>query len=154
MSVRVDAETLRRIPIFQNCDPVPLQILAFSSERTTVGINEQLLLQGRASDSAYLVLNGSLALYSNGVLIGKAEPGSFLGETAMIGSTLSSLTAEAEVLSYVARITRATFSKVALEYPEFGETVLNALAQRVAGSLSELDIVRDMFINAKSFSEL
>jgi CRP-like cAMP-binding protein len=154
VSVRADAETLRRIPIFQNCDAVPLQIMAFSSERITVGIREQLLTQGRATDSAYLVLSGSLLLYANGVEIGRAEPGSLLGETAMIGGSLSSLTAEAEELSYVARISNGMFTKVAQEYPEFGETVLQALNRRVQGSLAELDVVKDLLQSAKSFSDL
>jgi CRP-like cAMP-binding protein len=154
MSVRVDAETLRRIPIFQNCDVVPLQILAFASERMTVGIGENLLEQGRATDSAYLVLNGTFRLTANGIEVGQAEPGSFLGETAMIGGTLSSITAVANDLSYVARISHGTFIKVAQEYPEFGEMVLRSLNRRVQTTLVELEAVRELMLSAKSFSDL
>jgi CRP-like cAMP-binding protein len=154
VSVRADAETLRRLPIFQNCDSVPLQIMAFSSERMTVGLKEQLLIEGQTTDCAYLVLSGSLVLSANGKEIGKAEPGAFLGETAMIGGTLSSLTAEADQLTYVARITRTMFTKVAEEYPDFGETVLRALNARVDETLAEFDQVRDLLMQAKSFSDL
>lgn len=154
MSVRADAETLRRIPIFQNCDVVPLQILAFASERMTVGIGEVLLQQGLATEAAYLVLNGSFTLTANGVEIGQAEPGSFLGETAMIGGTLSSVTATANDLCYVARISNATFVKVAREYPEFGEMVLRSFNRRVQTTLVELEAVRELMLSAKSFSDL
>jgi CRP-like cAMP-binding protein len=154
MSVRADAETLRRIPVFQACDPVPLQILAFTSERMTAALGEQLLTQGRATDSAYLLLSGRIALYLNGTEIGVAEPGSLLGETAMLGGTLSSITAEALDLSYVARISRAMILKVAEEYPEFGEAVFRAVSRRVQASLTEFNEVRDMLRSAKSFSDL
>ncbi len=154
MSVRADAETLRRIPIFQNCDVVPLQILAFASERMTVGMGEVLLQQGLATDAAYLVLNGSFSLTASGKDIGLAEPGSFLGETAMIGGTPSSVSATANDLCYVARVSLATFTKVAQEYPEFGEMVLRSLNRRVQSTLVELDAVRELMLSAKSFSDL
>ena len=154
VSVRADAETLRRIPLFEHCDPVPLQIIAFASERMTVGIREVLLTQGEPTDAAYLVLSGCLLLFVNGVAVGKAEPGSLLGETAMIGKVRSSLTASAEELSYVAKITRGTFIKVAEEYPEFGQRVLQALALRVQDLLSEFNEVRDLLSTARSFSDI
>lgn len=154
MSVRADAETLRRIPLFQNCDAVPLQILAFSSERMTVGSGEVLLEQGKTTDSAYLVLNGQFTLMASGNEIGQALPGAFLGETAMIGGRQSSVTATADDLCYVARITHATFTKVAQEFPEFGEMVLRTFNRRVQTTLSELEAVRELMLSAKSFSDL
>jgi CRP-like cAMP-binding protein len=154
MSVRADAETLRRIPIFQNCDAVPLQILAFASERLSAGERDVLLEQGVFTDSAYLVLNGGFSLARDGVEVGRAEPGAFLGETAMIGRSASSITAIATELSYVARISHATFTKVAQEYPEFGEMVLRTLNRRVQTTLAELETVREMMLDAKSFSDL
>ncbi len=154
MSVRADAETLRRIPLFQDCDTVPLQILAFSSERLTIGLKEQVLRQGYATENAYLVLSGLFNLIVDGAVVGVAAPGTFLGETAMIGGTKSSLTAEADQLSYVASISRATFNRVAEEYPDFGATVLQSINARVTASLHEFDAVRDLLIQAKSFSEI
>ena len=43
MSVRADADTLRRIPIFADCDPVPLQVIAFAAERQHFAAGEQIV---------------------------------------------------------------------------------------------------------------
>jgi CRP-like cAMP-binding protein len=154
MSVRADAETLRRIPLFQKCDPVPLQILAFASERMSVGINDRLLVEGKTTDSAYLVLNGEIAISAKGRDIGRAGPGMLIGETAMIGGTLSSVTAEARELCYVARISYETFLKVAREYPDFAQSVLNELSARLSMALQDFDLVREQLLAAGSMSGL
>jgi CRP/FNR family transcriptional regulator, cyclic AMP receptor protein len=154
MSVRADADTLRRIPLFQNCDPVALQILAFASERMTVGIGDRLLVQGKTTDSAYLVLSGEIAVLADDEVIGIAEPGALLGETAMIGGTLSSVTVEARTLSYVSRITHVTFLKVAQEYPEFGQAVMQAMSLRLSHSVMDFDQVRDRLAQARNFGDL
>lgn len=154
MSIRADAETLRRIPIFQNCDPVALQILAFASERMPAGIGDRLLTQGERTDCAYLVLSGEIAVVSDGVDIGLAEPGTFLGETAMIGGSPSSVTAEARSLAYVAKVSHEVFLKVAREYPEFGQAVLQAISSRVSSTLRDYDLVREYLVTAKAFADI
>jgi CRP-like cAMP-binding protein len=154
MSVRADAETLRRIPIFQRCDPVALQILAFSSERMSVGIRDRILTEGKASDAAHLVLNGSFSILAGGREIGQAGPGILLGETAMIGGTLPTITAEARELSYVARISYEMFLKVAREYPDFGQAVLSELSSRLTSALQDFDMVREKLLSAGNMSGL
>ena len=47
MSVRADAETLRQIPIFSECEPVHLQLLAFASERQHFVSGEAIISQGK-----------------------------------------------------------------------------------------------------------
>ena len=95
MSVRADAETLRKIPLFRECESVPLQIMAFAAERQDFSTGEDLLSEGKKARAAFFVLNGSIDLRSANQSIGRAEAGSFLGEVAMIGGNPSSLTARA-----------------------------------------------------------
>jgi CRP-like cAMP-binding protein len=154
MGVLADAETLRQISIFQNCDSVPLQIMAFAAERQEFSIGEELISQGKKARIAFLVLNGNVALRENGKDVGVAEPGALLGETAMIGAGNYSITAVARDVVSTARISHELFLKVSKEYPDFGRAVLRRLSERLEASVRELDTVRVMFDKSRKFSEL
>jgi CRP/FNR family transcriptional regulator, cyclic AMP receptor protein len=158
MSVRADAETLRKIPIFAECEDVHLQVLAFASERQNFAQGAPIIKQGDRAKSAYLILNGSADIRQRRGLefrsVATAEPGSLLGEIAMIGKTAYAITAVAKTPVNTARIDHELFLRVANEYPEFGATVFNTLSKRLQDSIKDFDGVRGMFAGAKSLSEL
>lgn len=155
MSVRADAETLRQIPIFRDCEPVHLQLLAFASERQQFILGEALVKQGMKAQSAFLILNGNVDLFTNGPkgaeAIGVAHPGALIGEVAMIGSTQYSLSAIAKESVATARIDHALFNRVANEYPEFGRTVFRVLAERLNASMIDLDGIRNLITHGHSY---
>jgi CRP/FNR family transcriptional regulator, cyclic AMP receptor protein len=158
VSVRADAETLRSIPIFAECDPVHLQVLAFSSERQQFRAGETVMRQGDTGSLAYLVLDGQADLrHERGAAtetIGTAGPGALLGEAAMIGQIPYSLTAVAATPLSAAKISRSLFMRVAEEYPNFGAAVFTALARKLDGSMSDLTTAQTLLDRAKSFSSL
>ncbi|MFN4140994.1 cyclic nucleotide-binding domain-containing protein [Aestuariivirga sp.] len=155
MSVRADVETFRSIPIFAECDPVHLQLLAFSAARQAFETGERLITEGERGSAAYLILNGHVDLSSAlAGRIGTAGPGALLGEIAMIGNTAYSLTARASEPLSTARIERALFMRVAQEFPDFGAAVFNALARKLDLSVSDLDLARRGFEQARSFRSL
>lgn len=154
MSVRADAETLRLIPIFQKCDPVPLQIMAFSAPRKNFTTNNTIIEEGETGRTAFLILSGTVQLRRAGVELGVAEEGSLLGETGMIGGLPYSLTAQAMSDVAVAQIDNDLFMRVSGEYPEFGRAVLMALAQKLDVSVRDFDQVRNKLTRIKTFSDL
>lgn len=158
MSVRADAETLRSIPIFADCDPVHLQLLAFSAERQSYDSGTTFMHQGKAGAVAFLVLDGHAELRQQigavSHLIGSAGPGALLGEVAMIGKLAYGLTAVAKSPLSVAKIDHGLFMRVAAEYPEFGAAVFKALAHKLDGSMTDLLTAQDLFDAAKSFGSL
>lgn len=154
MSVRADAETLRQIPIFRECESVPLQIMAFAAERQEFSVGEEILIEGKKVRAAFFVLNGSVDLRQSEHSIGRAEPGSLLGEVAMIGGNPSTLTARALDLVSTARISHELFLRVAKEYPEFGRVVLHNLSEKLVGSVREFEAVRVLLSKARKFSDL
>jgi CRP-like cAMP-binding protein len=154
MSVRADAETLRQIPLFRECESVPLQIMAFAAERQEFSAGEEILTEGKKARAAYFVLNGSVDLRQDNKSMGRAEPGSLLGEVAMIGGNASTLTAKALDLVSTARISHELFLRVAKEYPEFGRVVLANLSEKLVSSVREYEQVRVLLTKARKFSDL
>jgi CRP-like cAMP-binding protein len=53
-----------------------------------------------------------------------------------------------------ARIDTGLFQRVAGEYPEFGQAVLQVLSNRLNSSVRELEEVRSELAKARSFSSL
>ena len=155
MSVRADVETFRDIPIFSECDPVHLQLLAFSATRAAYESGEALIREGGQDAAAYLILSGSVELSARETgPVGHAGPGAFLGEVAMIGAGPYSCTAIAAEPVTAARIDRDLFMRVASEFPEFGAAVFRALARKFEGSVNELAEAREGFEKARSFASL
>ena len=158
MSIRADAETLRQIPIFAECEPVHLQLLAFASERQQFVSGEAIISEGKKAKSAFLLLSGNAdILHFSGFqnqTIAKAEPGALLGEVAMIGKTSYAITALAMGSVSTARIDHSLFLRVASEYPEFGQSVFKVLARSLENSMRDFDGVRGQFTDAKSFLDL
>ncbi len=154
MSVRADAETLRQIPLFRNCDPVPLQILAFSAERVSFDMDDVIFKAGEVSHGAFLVMSGSVSIVSHERVATVVGEGALLGETAMIGNVAYSVTARARDQVTAARIDRLLFMRVASEYPDFARTVINALGAKLGDSVRDFDRVRHQLHAGKSFSEI
>jgi CRP-like cAMP-binding protein len=155
MSVRADVETFRNIPIFSECEPVHLQLLAFSAVRESFEPGSVLMAQGQEGKAAYLILSGQVEITTEEAgLMGEAGPGALLGEVAMIGGSPYSITATAADAVSTARIDRDLFLRVAQEFPEFGTAVLRSLARKLELSVQDLEEARQMFQNARSFRSL
>ena len=154
MSVRADAESLRQIPIFRECDAVPLQVMAFAAERQNFLPGETIIAQGKKATSALFLMTGTARVLTGEQEVGRAEPGALLGELAMISGALYAVTAIAAESATAARIDNALFLRVAEEYPEFGRSVLLALSRKLDSSVKEFDQIRGMLVKARGFSEL
>jgi CRP/FNR family transcriptional regulator, cyclic AMP receptor protein len=154
VSVRADSQTLQQISVFRDCDPVALQILAFAAERQEFQSGEEIISQGKKARAAFVVLNGQAKLRDGARDLGYAEPGSFLGEVAMLGSGTYSISAIASGSVETARITHELFVRVAKEYPDFGRGVIRNLGDKLEGHLRELEGIRAMLAKSRNFADL
>lgn len=155
MSVRSNAESLRHIPLFAECDPAHLQVMAFASERAQFAPGEDIFRTGGKGASAYLILSGEAEVWTGQgeerVPVAMAGPGAFLGELAMIAGLAYSLNVTAKTDVTATRISRDMFMRVVGEFPDFGSHVMSALSRKLTGSVSEFDRIRHLFESAGSF---
>lgn len=154
MSVRADSQTLQQIPLFRDCDAVPLQILAFTADRQDFATGEEILSSGKKARAAYLILNGRVRVRDGLRDLGYADPGALLGEMAMLKAGSSFITATAASPVETARISHELFIRVAEEYPEFGKAVLRNLSGRLETHMRELESVRVMLNKSRNFADL
>jgi CRP-like cAMP-binding protein len=154
MSVRADSQTLQQIPLFRDCDVVPLQIIAFAAEKQEFSSGDEIVTQGKKARAAFVILSGQAKIKNEGQEVAMAEPGAFLGEVAMLGSGNYTITATASGPVETARITHELFLRVVKEYPEFGRQVLQNLGDRLGNHLLELEGIRAMLNKSRSFTDL
>jgi CRP/FNR family transcriptional regulator, cyclic AMP receptor protein len=158
MGVKASAETLRSIPLFADCEPVHLQVLAFSAQRHDFSEGERIVSQGSKGLAAFLILDGAVELTrddgAGALRIGEAGPGALIGEIAMIADRPYSITATARAAVQSVLIDRQLFMRVAEEYPEFGSRVYRAIAKRLDGSMADLSDIKGAFDRARSFTNL
>lgn len=155
MSVKANADTLKGIPLFADCDPVHLQVLAFSAPRRRFAQGSVIVVEGETG-GGQLILSGTaqLSRRENGAdaAIGFASPGAFIGEIAMISGRAYALSAIAETDVETLQIDKVLLLRVAEEYPEFGARIFRALARRLDEALQDLGDAKMAFDRARSFS--
>ncbi len=155
MSVKTNADSLRQIPLFAECDPAHLQVMAFAGERARFAAGQDIFRIGGKGASAYLILSGEAEVWvSKGekrLPVALAGPGAFLGELAMIAGLAYSLNVTARTEVSATRISRDMFMRVVGEFPDFGTHVMSALSRKLAGSVGDFERVRHLFESAASF---
>jgi len=154
MSVRADSQTFQQLALFRDCDVVPLQILAFAAERQEFASGEEIISKDKKARAAFLILNGQAKLRNGAEELGIAEPGSLLGEVAMLRSGPYAITAVASGTVETVRISHELFVRVAKEYPEFCRAVMRNLGDRLAVQVRELEAIRVMLTKSRNFADL
>jgi CRP-like cAMP-binding protein len=151
----MNAESLRQIPLFAECDPAHLQVMAFASERVDFAQGADIIRAGGTDSAAYLVLAGEAEVWkSQGdkrLDLAIAGPGAFLGELAMIAGVAYSVNITARSPISATRITRDIFMRVVGEFPDFGVKVMAGLSSKLTGSVTEFDQIRQMLQSVRSF---
>ncbi|HEX4410405.1 MAG TPA: Crp/Fnr family transcriptional regulator [Xanthobacteraceae bacterium] len=144
MAIEDDIAFLEQVPFLQQLGTGALRILAIGAESYTVQEGQLLFAAGDLADCAYILQYGSFDLRSDrlpdGAMI--AEPGTLLGETALLSETLRPVTATALEDSGVLRVSRAMFVKMLESFPDAAQRLRELIANRAEQWAGDLDNVR------------
>ena len=132
MSIDDDIAFLERVPMLQQLGTSALRILAIGAESYSVEAGRVLFAPGESADCAYVVQHGSFAVKPelDAGVESVAEPGSLLGESALLIETPRHATATAREDSIVLRISRAMFLKMLESSPEAAQRLRELFASR------------------------
>jgi CRP-like cAMP-binding protein len=146
MTIEDDIAFLERVPMLAQLGGSALRILAIGAESYSVNEGETLFTPGQSADCAYVVQRGSFVIQpeaANGVE-GIAEPGSLLGESALLIETPWHSTATAREDSIVLRISRAMFIKMLESHPEAAQGLRALFASRADQLARDFETVHAM----------
>lgn len=145
-SLLEEVELLRRVPLFSGIDTSKLKLLAFTSERVTFAVGEELFHQGDTGDAAYLILRGTadvLVDSPNGeIAVANVEKNAFVGEIAILCDVPRTASVRATSELVTLRIEKDHFLRLLGEFPQISLEVLRVLADRLGKTTSELSEAR------------
>src|SRR5712692_8556875 len=121
MSIEDDIAIFERVPTLRLLGHEALRVLAIGAESRYVDDGEVLFYAGDPADGGYVIQEGSFRLQPNGrsdVNEITAEPGTLLGEFALLSQTVRPATAIADGPSAVILIPRNLFLKTLQNFPE------------------------------------
>ena len=144
MTIEDDIAFLERVPILRPLGAGALRILAIGAESYAVEADQMLFAAGEAADCAYIVQQGTFTLKPERPGAGEivAQPGTLLGELALLAEARRQASATAREDSTVLRISRAMFLKMLESYPDAAQRLHEMLASRADQWTREIENVR------------
>jgi CRP-like cAMP-binding protein len=144
VSVDTEAAQLARVPMFGKLDPARLKLLAFTSRALTFAPGEDLVRVGEPSDSAYLILEGTVDMIGSTAeggefRIGHAGVNSLIGEMGVLMNGPRTLTVRAQGEVRALKISASMFVRLVSENPEVALDVMRVLCERLAGTTHMLE---------------
>jgi len=146
MTLESDIEILKKVGFFQEFQPDPLRLLAFSADSREYADRAVLFDEGDIADCGYIVISGRIDLTrtedGQHRLLMTLGPSNLIGELALIIDTTRNARAVSIGRSRVMLIRRSTFRRVLHEYPDIAAILHERIAGRVGGLAPELDRIR------------
>jgi len=138
MSIEDDVALLARVPTLRLLGGEALRMLAIGSEQRRVGSGEFLFKQGDEADCGYVVQGGAFRINDGLSAETVAEPGTLIGELALVVAMRRPSNAEALEQSTVIRIARSLFQRVLESDPAAAKRLRDEFATRSSQIASDI----------------
>jgi CRP-like cAMP-binding protein len=146
VSLNEEVELLRNIPLFCKIEPSKLKLLAFTSDRLTFAEGQDLVVQGDAGDSAYVIMDGTADVIVNtpeGPLkVAQVGKNDIIGEIALLCDVPRTATVRAQGQLITLCITKDLFFQLVTEFPQMAVELLRELAARLEKTTAQLTKAR------------
>jgi CRP-like cAMP-binding protein len=142
VSLDVEVEALKQVPLFRGIDPTKLRLLAFMSERMKFRAGERLCEQGERGDSAFIILSGEADIAvdtpTGEQRVAKVRQNDIVGEISILIDVprTASVVAAGDVVAL--SVSKESFLKLMSHFPEMALEVTRVLAQRLERTTRQL----------------
>ncbi len=141
-----DAATiLGRADFFEICNAEQRRLLAFASERTRYRPGSVIYRSGEVPEGAHVLISGTVATLREG---GEDDPflvheaGAVLGAMALVVARPRPVTVKAVDAVETLFVPRASFMKLAQQYPDLAARAADKIRGELSGYLGALERVR------------
>ncbi|MFN4011524.1 cyclic nucleotide-binding domain-containing protein [Pannonibacter sp.] len=146
MSLEVEVDALRKVPLFRGIDETKLRLLAFISDRMQYQTGEHLCEQGEEGDTAFIILKGEADVRvhtrDGDRSVATVREHSIVGEIAILCDVPRTATLVARTDMDVLTVTKDDFLKLLKEFPDMSLEVMRTLAQRLERTTRDLAAAR------------
>jgi CRP-like cAMP-binding protein len=145
MSLAIEVELIRRVPVFSALEPAKQKLLCFSSERLTFEAGEVIFREGDAPDAAYIVIDGTVEITIDTPrgprVVNTLGQSDVVGETAIFGDMLRTATATAKTRIEALRVCKDLFLDVVRDNAEAALELNRIIANRLAHTTAQLGAI-------------
>ncbi|RMH67605.1 MAG: hypothetical protein D6676_01675 [Cyanobacteria bacterium J003] len=143
------ADMLRNISYFSHCSNAQLQMLIELGTRQFYGRGEVICREGSPGDAFYIVLEGSVEVYSEQLdqILATLYGGSFFGEISVLTGMPRSATVRALEATSLFVVPRSAVQRLLQAHPQLAEEIAHELAARQQ-VLQELGLVNSQEIKS------
>src|SRR6185295_14802590 len=142
MSLAIEVDLIRRVPVFSALEPAKQKLLCFSSERLTFEAGEVMFREGDAPDAAYVVIEGTVEITvqtpGGPRVVNTLGQSDVVGETAIFGEVLRTATATAKTRIEALRVCKDLFLDVVRDNAEVALQLNRIVATRLANTTAQL----------------
>jgi CRP-like cAMP-binding protein len=142
MSLDIEVDLIRRVPVFSAIEPAKQKLLCFSSERLTFEAGDVMFREGDAPDAAYVVIDGTVEISiqtpSGPKVVNTLGQSDVVGETAIFGDVPRTATATAKTRLEVLRVCKDLFLDLVRDNAEVALQMNRILATRLANTTAQL----------------
>jgi CRP-like cAMP-binding protein len=129
-------ELIKHVPLFSKLSTKQLQEVAGVADEIDLPAGRALTKEGERGREFFVILEGTADVHQEGTRIRTMGEGDFLGEIALVTKLprTATVTTTSPVRALV--ITDRDFSALLKHNPEIGQSILEALGERLAPHLS------------------
>ena len=142
MNLNEEVEVLKGVPIFSKIEPAKLKLIAFTGERMTFGMGQEVCHQGDPGDAMYVILGGVADVLidtpAGPLQVAQLKKNGFFGETAILCDAPRNATIKASESLLTLRISKDMFYRLVTEVPTVAIEMLRELAHRVEDTNEKL----------------
>ena len=142
MNLNEEVEVLKGVPIFAKMEPAKLKLLAFTGERMTFGMGQEVCHQGDPGDAMYVILGGVADVLidteKGQIRVAELKKNGFFGETAILCDAPRNATIKASESLLTLKISKDMFYRLVSEVPAVAIEMLRELAHRVEDTNQKL----------------
>ena len=142
MNLNEEVEILKSIPIFSKIEAAKLKLIAFTGERMTFNVGQEVCHQGDPGDAMYVILGGVADVLidtDKGPLrVAELKKNGFFGETAILCDAPRNATIKASESLLTLKISKDMFYRLVSEFPTMAIEMMRELAHRVEDTNQKL----------------
>jgi CRP-like cAMP-binding protein len=130
---------LRQVPIFSGLEAEDLEELSSIVEERRINAGKDLFREGDVGDAVYLIIKGTVRVFTGGIegrperILSELGPGACIGEMAVLDAAPRSATVRALERLRTLRVPGEGFKRVMSERPEMSEAIIADLVRRMRG---------------------
>jgi CRP/FNR family cyclic AMP-dependent transcriptional regulator len=135
MNLNEEVEILKGVPLFSKMEPAKLKLLAFTGERMTFSVGQEVCHQGDTGDAMYVILGGVADVLidtpTGQLQVAQLRKNGFFGETAILCDAPRNATITASDSLLTLKISKDMFYRLVSEFPTMAIEMMRELAHRV-----------------------